>query len=135
MLTKNEFKEKKEQGVPELQKYDCFAHYAKENVEIGDGITVHYVTECYPYTVIRRTRTSLTLREDKATLSPNFKPEFVIGGFCAHCLNQEDQEWDYEPDLNGRITVAHWSEKKKAFMVERSLRCTYGRRRFYDYNS
>ncbi len=134
MLTKNEFYEKKEQGAPELQRYDCFAHYAKENVGVGDGITVHLYTDSDVYTVIRRTRTSLTLQEDDAQLDPSFKPEFIPGGFAAHCTNQDEQKWTYKPDPNGRVTTAHWSEKNKAFMVERSCKCTYGRHKYFDWN-
>lgn len=111
-----------------------YADYVRENIKVGDGATVHYWSDAEAYTVIKRTGKTLTLRRDKATLKESFKPEFVVGGFAAHCLNQEEQEYDYEPDPDGRIVTAYWSERRKGFYVEKTLRVSAGRHEFYDYN-
>lgn len=105
-----------------------------DQLKVGDGATVCYWTDATACTVIKRTAKTLTLRQDKATLKPSFKPEFIVGGFCAHCVNQAEQEYDYEPDPNGRIFKAYWSESKKGFYADKSLRVIAGRHEFYDYN-
>ena len=104
------------------------------DLKVGDGVTVHYWSDANAYTIIKRTAKSLTLQRDKATLSPDFKPEFIPGGFCAHCTNQYEQSYTYERDPNGRIMKAYWSEKKKCFFADKSLRVTPGRHEYYDYN-
>ena len=104
------------------------------HLQVGDGATIYYWTDAHACTVIKRTAKTLTLRQDKATLKESFKPEFIVGGFCAHCVNQSEQEYDYEPDPDGRIFTAYWSEAKKGFYVERTLRVGPGRHEFYDYN-
>lgn len=105
-----------------------------EDVKVGDGVTVHYWSDAEAYTVIARTAKSLTLRRCKATLDPNFKPEFITGGFAAHCLNQCDQTYTYEEDENGAVVKAYYSKAKRGFFVQKSLRVTRGRHEFYDYN-
>ena len=105
-----------------------------DQLKVGDGATVCYWTDATACTVIKRTAKTLTLRQDKATLKPSFKPEFILGGFAAHCVNQAEQDYDYEPDPNGRIFRAYWSQSKKGFYVERTLRVIPGRHEFYDYN-
>lgn len=105
-----------------------------DQLKVGDGATVCYWTDATACTVIKRTANTLTLRQDKATLKPSFKPEFIVGGFCAHCVNQAEQEYDYEPDPNGRIFKAYWSESKKGFYADKTLRVIAGRHEFYDYN-
>ena len=106
----------------------------RDMYNVGDGVTVRYWTDQEAYTIIGKTEKTLTIQRDKATLVPEFKPEFIPGGFFAHCTNQFDQEYTYEPDPNGRIRKAYWSEKKKGYYVEKSLRVSHGRHEFYDYN-
>ena len=108
--------------------------YFRDNAEVGDGATVHYYSDSEAYTIIKRTAKTLTLRRCKATLDPNFKPEWIPGGFAGHCTNQHEQTYTYEEDENGRITKAYWSEAKQGFYAEGCLYVTPGRREFYDYN-
>lgn len=102
--------------------------------KVGEGATVHYWTDSNAYTIIARTEKSLTLQRDKAILDPNFKPDFIPGGFCGTVVNQYDQSYTYEKDPNGQIRKAYWSETKKGFYVEKTLRVSLGRHEFYDYN-
>lgn len=111
-----------------------YAEYFKENATPGDGVTVHYYTDAHAYTIIARTPKTLTLRRDKATLKSSFKPEFIPGGFFGTVINQDEQEYDYEPDENGSIVKAYWSNRKHGFYVHQDLYVTYGRHEFYDYN-
>jgi len=135
MLTYREFCEQMMPGVSDgnlLSKK--YGDYFRENAQVGDGVTVHLWTDAHAYTIIRRTAKTLTLRRCKATRANGFKPDFIPGGFSAVCLNNEDQEWEYDEDLNGKIVQAHWSQRKHGFYVNRELIVTPGRNEFYDYN-
>jgi hypothetical protein len=114
---------------------------------IGDGVTVSVWTDCDAYTVIKRTATTMTLQEDKATMSPNFKPEFVAGGFAGHCINQGDQAYTYEPNLTGskiKVSLRRWTDeegnerrlwkKVGTGKFERGGNVYPGRNKFHDYN-
>lgn len=105
-----------------------------EDVKVGDGVTVHYWTDAHAGTVIKRSAKSLTIRQDKAILDPDFKPDFITGGFAAHCTNQDEQSYTYEPNEDGRIYKAYWSDRKRGFFAEKCLRITKGRHEYYDYN-
>lgn len=71
---------------------------------------------------------------DKATLNPDFKPEFIPGGFAAHCTNQSEQSYTYEPDEKGEVTTFHWSDKFQRYGQPGNLTLSKGRHEFYDYN-
>ena len=106
------------------------------NIKVGDGVTVHLWSDAHAATVIKKTRCTITVQYDKATLSPDFKPEFVTGGFCAHCTNQNEQTYTYEKDENGRIETYRWSDKRIRYQGggDGSIYLTKGRHEFYDYN-
>ena len=102
---------------------------------LGDGVTVSVWTDCE------------ALREDKATRSPDFKPEFIAGGFAGHCVNQNDQTYTYEADPTGptiKVSLRRWTDEEgnerrlwkkvgtKTF--ERGGNVYHGRRKFHDYN-
>jgi len=114
---------------------------------LGDGVTVSVWTDYDAYTVIKRTATTMTLQEDKATMSPNFKPEFVAGGFAGHCVNQGDQTYMYEHNLTGskiKVSLRRWTDeegnerrlwkKVGTGKFERGGDVCPGRRKFHDYN-
>ena len=106
----------------------------KLHVKVGDGVTVHYYTDAEAFTVINRSPKTITIQRDNVKLSENFKPEFIPGGFAAHCVNQNEQEWTYSPNPNGQILICRWSDKYKCFRTKSKLRVTNGRHEFYDYN-
>lgn len=104
-----------------------------QGFEVGDGATVHYYTDAEAYTVIRRTPKMLVLQRDRATLKEGWKPEFITGGFAGHCINQHEQEYDYEQDPEGHTIKVYWSDKRGAFLFNDKC-VTPGRHEFYDYN-
>lgn len=106
----------------------------RESYVVGDGATVNYWTDAHAYTIIGKTAKTLTLQRDKATLSPDFQPEWVSGGFAGHCVNQNEQTYDYERDTNGMVVKAYWSDRKCGYYVDKTLRVSHGRHEFYDYN-
>ena len=104
-----------------------------QGLEVEDGVTVHLYSDAEAYTIIKRTAKTLTLQRDIATLDPNFKPKFIEGGFCARCVNQNEQTYTYERDRGGRVITVRWSDKHGAFMYLGKV-VTAGRHEFYDYN-
>ena len=94
-------------------------------LDVGDGVTMCLYSDKHACTVIAKT-----------ALDPNFKPEFIVGGFAAHCTNQNEQKWTYERDPNGEITKCYWSEKLGRYTTggDQSVRISPGRHEFYDYN-
>lgn len=105
-------------------------------IEVGDGVTLHFWSDAHACTVIAKTKTTITIQRDKATLNPEFKPEWIAGGFAGHCTNQDEQTYTYERDPNGEIYRCRWSEKYGRYQTgsDGSMKITRGRREFYDYN-
>lgn len=112
---------------------DRYNLYFKENVQVGDGATVSYWSDMEAYTVIKKTAKTLTLRRCKATLDPNFKPDFVPGGFFGRVMNNSEQTYTYEEDEQGRVIRAFWSDVEKRYKWQ-GLYVSPGRHEFYDYN-
>jgi hypothetical protein len=105
------------------------------NVKVGDGVTMHLYSDSHAGTVVKVTKTSVTVQRDKSTLDPNFKPDFVVGGFAGHCTNQSDQRYTYEADPNGELVKFNWSKKYSQFRNTKQGRSlTKNRHEFYDYN-
>jgi len=104
------------------------------NVKVGDGATVLLWSDYHAGTIVKVTKATITIRRDKATLDPNFKPEFIPGGFAAHCTNQNEQRWSYEPNENGHLTTLHWSKKYNRYGTPGNPSAIKGRHEFYDYN-
>lgn len=105
-------------------------------IEVGDGVTYHLWSDAYACTVISRTAKRMVIQRDKATLDPSFKPEWIPGGFSAHCTNSEDQSYTYERDVRGEKYVCNWSEKHGCWRSgsDASFRISRGRHEYYDYN-
>lgn len=104
------------------------------NIQVGDGVTVNLWSDRYAATVTKVTKSTVTVRRDKATLDPNFKPEWIPGGFAAHCTNQEEQSYTYEPDESGTVYTFRWSNKYQRYGQPGNLSLSKGRHEFYDYN-
>lgn len=115
-------------------------------LQVGEGITVSLWSDSEAFTIISRTDTRMILQQDKATLSPDWKPEWVAGGFAGHCTNQCDQTYTYERDEQGRVieislrrythngTERRVWKKKGVGRKEIGGGVSRGRRKFHDYN-
>lgn len=127
-------------GWPIHQKIEAlkqeFHKELNREIEVGDGVTEYLWSDAHACTVIARTAKTMTIQRDKATLDPNFKPEWILGGFSAHCTNSDEQEWTYERDPNGEIIKCRWSEKHGRWQSgsDGSIRIGRGRHEHYDYN-
>lgn len=105
-----------------------------QSVQVGDGITIDLWSDSHAYTIIKRTPKTITIQRDEATLSKDFKPEWIPGGFAGHCVNQNEQRWTYERNPNGEVRVLHWSDKLNGWKTEFGYKARLGRHEFYDYN-
>ena len=115
-----------------------FEHLKELNreIEVGDGVTMCLWSDRHAFTVIARTKATLTIQRDKAILDPSFKPEYVPGGFACHCTNSDEQSYTYERDPNGEIEKCRWSEKRGRWQTgsDGSICIIRGRHEHYDYN-
>ena len=110
-----------------------FEEWYKE-AEVGDKMHIQHWSDVSPCTVIKRTATTITVRTDKGELDPAWKPEFVTGGFSAHCTNNNEQEWIIEDDPNGAVETFRWHKRENCFMNRSGEKLFPGWMKFYDYN-
>lgn len=66
-----------------------------EGVNVGDGVTYCLYSDCYPYTVIARTKSTITLQEDKAYPAPGYD-------------YWNNQKYTYKRNPNGEVMKLHW---------------------------
>ena len=102
-------------------------------VKVGDGITISLYSDAHAYTIIKRTANTITIQRDKATLKEDFKPEIIPMGFAGRCMNNYEQDYDYERDEDGTTKILHWSEKYGNWIAKGGS-VSLGRHEFYDYN-
>jgi len=99
---------------------------------IGKYINQVLYTDVNPIGKIIGTRgkTILILARVTSTEKESFKPNFSVGGFCAHCDNNYSQEYTYNVNEKDLIEI-RWTpgSTKKGF-----LRLHDEPRKFYDYN-
>lgn len=120
-------------AVEKVKLFGC-NRLTPDTVKTGDGVTVNYWSDRHAATVIKITPKTVMVQRDKAVLNPNFHPEFIPGGFAAHCINQCEQDYTYEPDQNGEILTFHWSDKYQRYGQPGNLTLSKWRHEFYDYN-
>lgn len=90
-------------------------------------------SQCYPWVEVKRTAKSVTLAKVEVAPDPEWKPEMIPGGFCAHCTNQHAQTWLFDKiDERNTVTV-RWSVRGE--WRAKGVRFIEGAaREFYDYN-
>lgn len=103
-------------------------------MEVGDHAHVTLWSDVEPVTIIKKTATTLTVRYDNAVLDPNWKPEFIIGGFSAHCTNNEDQQWIITENPDGKTEVFRWSKRFNCYKNTSDCKLRPEWRKHYDYN-
>lgn len=120
-----------------IRSYDAFTTNVKGLPE-GEYLTETLWTDTTPYKVIARTDTTLTLQEVRVERDPEFKPNFIKGGFAGHCTNQDEQTWLYaglgDDIVKVRLVKSRycgsdklWGSKGREFIAN-------GANRKYDYN-
>ena len=107
----------------------------KSKPEIGQGATLCGYTDTKAYTVIAVSESgkTITIQQDKATLDPEWKPDFSPGGFAGHCSNQRSQTYTYERNPEGQSIKARLHKDGK-YHSQYGKVLVGERREFYDYN-
>jgi hypothetical protein len=110
---------------------------------VGMGVTMIMYSDRVPFEVIEVINDRrINVREMKATINPNFKPNFIPGGFCGTVVNQDEQEWILTSNPQGEVKELFKTKRCKGFgkWLEKgtngsgyyfSLGKAYN---FYDYN-
>lgn len=108
-----------------------------DDAKVGDGITLHGYSDAEAHTIIKRTATTITLQRDDAEHVNKKDLAFHVGGFSAHCSNQNGQEWVYTQNTeNGTTTIRRRADGqyKTAGQNSGAKRASLGRHEFYDFN-
>lgn len=98
-------------------------------------------SDVVPFEVVRVVSgKTVEIREMKAELDPNWKPEMVVGGFSAHCTNQASQKWIFESNPSAPIIRCR-KVKARSSNFNLEWKSEYGHhymeaapRKFHDYN-
>lgn len=94
-----------------------------------------------PFEVVRVVSDKcVEIRRMKAELDPSWKPEFIPGGFSAHCTNQHEQKWIITSDETAPIIRCR-KVKARPSNFNLTWKSPYGYhymedapRNFHDYN-
>lgn len=107
-----------------------------QSLQVGDHAHVCMYSDIEPCTVIKRTASTITVRYDDAKLNGKWKPNMIVGGFCAHCDNQNEQfdGWDIVENLDGRTETFRWSKKYQKWLNTCGEKLRPEWKKFYDYN-
>lgn len=94
---------------------------------------------CYsdivPFEVVRViSNKTIEIREMNANLVEGWKPEMIVGGFSAHCVNNNTQEYTYSTREGSPIVRARLQKSGKWKSIHGEHRLSDEPKRFYDYN-
>jgi hypothetical protein len=92
-------------------------------------------SQVYPYEIIREvTDKTIEIRAMTQSPDPDWKPNFIPGGFAAHCTNQSEQTWLYSSDPTAPVIRMRKRKDGKWYSVMGMHRVESEPRYFYDYN-
>ena len=92
-------------------------------------------SDVYPYEIVRRVSDkTIEIRAMDAALDPEWKPEFIPGGFCAHCVNQHSQRWVYSSNPNNPLRRIRLTKRGWRGVGGAKFRLGSAPRKFHDYN-
>ena len=94
-------------------------------------------TDVDPFEVVRAvSEKTLEVRAMNAVQNPDWKPDFVPGGFSAHCTNNGAQQWIITPDPVAPVfrIRKHRDGKWRDASGVRPYVLSEKPRKFYDYN-
>lgn len=107
------------------------------NIQNTFSFANHYgYSDVNPHEIVRWvSNKTIEIREMNAERDPSYKPEMVLGGFSAVCLNQDEQKWLITS--NPKASVFRIRLRKNGYWYD-----AHGRRyglsdrptKFYDYN-
>lgn len=103
--------------------------------EVGYASMIGW-TDVHPFEIVRViSESTIEVRAMDAVLDPNWKPEFVVGGFAGHCTNQHSQKWVYSSNQDAEVVRIRRSKKKGwADKYGQRYMLLAAPRKFHDYN-
>ena len=70
-------------------------------------------TDIIPFEIVCRISAKcLEVRAMNAQLCADFKPEFIIGGFAGHCVNNYQQRYEYSANVENKTIRIRLSVRK-----------------------
>lgn len=87
-----------------------------------------------PYEIVRRVSDKTLEVRAMAATPKGTNLKFEVGGFCAHCTNQNEQEWEIfsdpsRPVIRIRLGKSGWKDASG-----NRFQLAAAPRKFYDYN-
>ena len=81
--------------------------------EVGMFCNEFLYSDVRPYEIVEVNKTGKTIKVRKmdAELDPSWKPEFIAGGFSAHCTNDTEQQWVITSNPNNFVLTLRLSKK------------------------
>jgi len=107
-----------------------------KDFQVGDQVNICYYTDVDPFTVIERKGKRIKIQQANAKLDPTWKPKQIIGGFAAHCTNNNEQRWIITENPKGDIQEAYLGKDNEWYLKGSNRRTVInqGWRKFHDYN-
>lgn len=88
-----------------------------------------------PFEIVRRVSDkTIDIRAMDAQRDPLWNPEFVAGGFSAHCLNQREQRWIIQSNTANKIVRIRKTQKGWKDSSGRRFMLADAPVKYYDYN-
>ena len=78
----------------------------RENLTPEVGMYANFCgyTDMDAYEIVRViSKKTIEIRHVTATLVEGWKPDMVVGGFCAHTINNDTQDYNYKSDLDAPV--------------------------------
>lgn len=106
----------------------------------GEYMTETGYSQSYPWKVIGKSPSgkTITLQKVKIARDPEWKAEFVKGGFAGHCTNQHAQTWLYDGlediTMTVRLNKSRYCGSKKLWGNKGTEFIANGAVEHYDYN-
>lgn len=93
-------------------------------------------TDVNPFEVIRVVSDkTIEVRAMKVDIDPAYKPEFIVGGFSAHCVNDHAQKWIITSDESAKVVRIRLSKNKGWQAADgRTFKLSDKPVKYYDYN-
>lgn len=88
-----------------------------------------------PFEIIRKiSDKTIEIRAMNAERDPNWKPDFVAGGFCGTVVNQRDQRWIISSNSEAPVVRIRLGKQGWKDANGRRFQLADQPRKFYDYN-
>lgn len=98
-------------------------------------VNYHGYSDIEPFEIVKViSDKTIEIRPMKATLDPNWKPEFITGGFSGHCVNIYDQKWIIESIEDAPSFRIRRKKNGKGWTKNGRYKLADQPHKFYDYN-